>query len=214
MENYTRQQLVECYLKHKSAPKVSKELGISLYKVYKAAHDLGVALDGRKYNSGGPRGQRTARHGTRTMYTHYGCRCEACCKAEHQQYLKRKETQQRRRTNSKWGDGEYNPSLSKSESQRRSDANRYKALTKDGHAYRNRIRWYDIAEQFNMTCAICGCKVDPTDTWTNKNGCICFGRKYPTVDHIIPLKYGGTDTLDNVQLACKRCNSAKGARAW
>lgn len=50
-----------------------------------------------------------AEHGTRTMYVHYGCRCDACCKAEHEQYLKRKEAQQRKRLHSKWGDNSDNP---------------------------------------------------------------------------------------------------------
>lgn len=47
-----------------------------------------------------------AEHGTRTMYVHYGCRCEACCKAEHEQYLKRPEAKMRKRVYSKWGDVE------------------------------------------------------------------------------------------------------------
>ena len=51
-----------------------------------------------------------------------------------------------------------------------------------------------------------------SDVWINDTGRKCFGRKYPTVDHIIPIKMGGTDTPDNVQLACKHCNSKKGAR--
>ena len=63
-----------------------------------------------------------------------------------------------------------------------------------------------------MTCAICGTKVDPCDKWINESGRYCFGRNYPTVDHIVAIKNGGTDTYDNVQLACKRCNSKKGAR--
>lgn len=104
------------------------------------------------------------------------------------------------------------PHNQKKESQRRSDAKRYAAYTRDGRAYRDRIRWQDIADQFDMKCAICGCEVDPADTWVNVNGATCYGRKYPTVDHIVPLSLGGTDTLDNVQLTCKRCNSSKGKK--
>lgn len=33
-----------------------------------------------------------------------------------------------------------------------------------------------------------------------------------TLDHIIPLSMGGTHTRDNVQLAHKRCNEAKGCQ--
>lgn len=33
-----------------------------------------------------------------------------------------------------------------------------------------------------------------------------------TVEHIVPKHHGGTDALENVALACKRCNAAKGYR--
>lgn len=33
-----------------------------------------------------------------------------------------------------------------------------------------------------------------------------------TVDHVVPLARGGTNDLANLQVLCKRCNSAKGAR--
>lgn len=36
--------------------------------------------------------------------------------------------------------------------------------------------------------------------------------KAPTIDHVVPVSEGGDDTRANVQLACFRCNSAKGAR--
>ncbi len=35
----------------------------------------------------------------------------------------------------------------------------------------------------------------------------------PTVDHIVPRSRGGTDDLGNLVLACKSCNSSKGARS-
>lgn len=74
------------------------------------------------------------------------------------------------------------------------------------------LKWQDVAKRDHMRCKICGCKVDPTDRWTDKNGHHCFGRRYPTIDHIVALENGGTDTYDNVQLACKRCNSSKQAK--
>lgn len=36
--------------------------------------------------------------------------------------------------------------------------------------------------------------------------------KAPTIDHLVPVSESGDDTRANVQLACFRCNSAKGAR--
>lgn len=205
MGKYTDQQLVECYLKHKSAPKAAAELGVSVWTIHQAAKRLGIKFDGRKYNKGP---KRTAKHGTRTMYQH-GCRCEACCKAEHQQYLKRKEAQGRQRYHSKWCTDDLDTPCGR-EAQKVHNAKRYAAYIKDGIPYRDRIRWPELAERFGMQCAICGCDLDPNDTWVSDTGRKCFGRKYPTVDHIIPLKHGGTDTLENVQLTCKRCNSVKG----
>jgi 5-methylcytosine-specific restriction endonuclease McrA len=32
-----------------------------------------------------------------------------------------------------------------------------------------------------------------------------------TIDHIIPVAAGGTDDPANLQVLCRRCNSAKGA---
>lgn len=46
--------------------------------------------------------------------------------------------------------------------------------------------------------------------------CLACGRREPaiklTVDHIIPLSWGGTNSLDNFQPLCTECNLAKGAR--
>ena len=151
-----------------------------------------------------------AEHGTRTMYVHYGCRCDECCKAEHRQYLKRKEAKARKRTYSKWGTDDISVPV-KSESQRRYNINRYKQYTHTT-PYAKRIKWQTLIAEGDGKCAICGCTVDPSDTWINEKGRKCFGRKYPTVDHIVPLKLGGLDVIDNVQLLCKRCNSAKGAK--
>ena len=33
-----------------------------------------------------------------------------------------------------------------------------------------------------------------------------------TIEHIVPRAHGGTDGLDNLAIACARCNAAKGHR--
>lgn len=38
------------------------------------------------------------------------------------------------------------------------------------------------------------------------------GRKDVTLDHIIPKCLGGTDSEDNLTIACFRCNNLKGSR--
>ena len=141
------------------------------------------------------------------MYVHHGCRCEECCRAEHEQYLKR--SKGRNRVGSKWGPEHLK--TPRAERQRRHNKTRYAEYLQTG-GYRARIKWQDLAKVSGMVCASCGVITDPTDTWTNEKGRKCFGRKYPTVDHIIALKNGGKDTLDNVQLLCKHCNSSKGRR--
>jgi hypothetical protein len=44
------------------------------------------------------------------------------------------------------------------------------------------------------------------------NACVfCGTTERLTLDHIIPRSRGGTDRLDNLQTACKRCNGLKSA---
>jgi 5-methylcytosine-specific restriction endonuclease McrA len=57
---------------------------------------------------------------------------------------------------------------------------------------RNKIRIRD-----NSQCCYCG-KYVP--------------KKQRTLDHVHPQGRGGTDTPDNLVLACKSCNSAKGMK--
>lgn len=51
-----------------------------------------------------------------------------------------------------------------------------------------------IRERQNEKCAYCGTRRQ---------------LKHMTVDHIIPLSKGGTDSLDNLQCTCKLCNRLK-----
>ena len=47
------------------------------------------------------------------------------------------------------------------------------------------------------TCALCGKKIRKADA---------------DVDHIIPQKHGGSDSLYNLQCLCKHCNRSKQAK--
>jgi 5-methylcytosine-specific restriction endonuclease McrA len=46
------------------------------------------------------------------------------------------------------------------------------------------------------------------------NICLCCKKKDVklTLDHVLPLKLGGLNTINNAQPLCLSCNSRKGAR--
>ncbi|MFX0113634.1 MAG: HNH endonuclease, partial [Candidatus Hodarchaeota archaeon] len=47
-----------------------------------------------------------------------------------------------------------------------------------------------------------------------ENVCIyCESKNHLSIDHLIPQSRGGSDSGDNVVLACKSCNSSKGNRS-
>ena len=39
--------------------------------------------------------------------------------------------------------------------------------------------------------------------------CIYCGNHADAIDHVLPKSLGGTDTLDNLVPACRKCNSTK-----
>jgi 5-methylcytosine-specific restriction endonuclease McrA len=46
--------------------------------------------------------------------------------------------------------------------------------------------------------------------------CLRCGKREPdiklTVDHVLPIQFGGTNTIDNIQPLCGECNTSKGPR--
>ncbi len=69
------------------------------------------------------------------------------------------------------------------------------ALELDSYRFvKNRI-WYSVLARDQWTC--CSCGRTPKDGVTLE------------MDHILPRSRGGSDTLDNLQTLCRKCNSGK-----
>ena len=65
-----------------------------------------------------------------------------------------------------------------------------------------------LAVRDDNTCYLCGELVDWNDCKVI-DGNFVVGRKYPSIEHIIPRSKGGNHTWDNVKLAHMICNSVK-----
>lgn len=61
--------------------------------------------------------------------------------------------------------------------------------------------WLALKEHYGSKCLRCG-KSEGT-TWGDR----------VTADHVIPLAFGGPDTIDNIQPLCMRCNKWKHVKA-
>lgn len=59
----------------------------------------------------------------------------------------------------------------------------------------------DLIYRDFLICGICDEPVDPDIAWPH--------RMSVTVDHVIPVAHGGTDDIDNLQLAHLGCNASK-----
>lgn len=185
---YSDDELVACYIKHKSQIKAANELGVSRDTVARAVRRKGIALVGRKYNGKIQSGQ----------------------KITDEQLRQEAKTSNSREIAIKYG-------VSEEQVFRRAKKLGIKVQTDNigGHWYQRSSRYgcaeFDrsislkkLVERDGGICQICGKAVDYSDI---KNGHI---RKfYPTLDHIIPLSKGGTHTWNNVQLAHMMCNAGK-----
>lgn len=97
----------------------------------------------------------------------------------------------------------------KKENYRQKDIRRRSKLLK---VRRDRdINLRKLYDRDNGICYICGKVCDFNDS-KYVDGVFIVGNNYPTVEHIKPISLGGSDTWDNIKLACLYCNSKKGNR--
>lgn len=61
-----------------------------------------------------------------------------------------------------------------------------------------------VFDRDGWRCYLCGRGTDRTVS--------AIDPAAPSVDHLVPLSQGGSDGIDNLRCACRRCNMAKGQR--
>lgn len=86
--------------------------------------------------------------------------------------------------------------------QRRKD-NRTKQAKKNGN-YDKSITLAKVYKRNHGVCYICGKHLILNDDYNRLDA--------PTIEHVVPICKGGTHTWDNVRLACRACNTAKGTK--
>lgn len=90
-------------------------------------------------------------------------------------------------------------------------ANYLKNIRKD-HRYKiakNNGKYEDITlaklyEKDKGICYLCGKHLILNDAYNRPEA--------PTIEHVIPISKGGTNTWNNVKLACRHCNNLKGTK--
>lgn len=206
---YNKQEILDLYEKYESTTKVAEVVGVCDETVRRVLIKNGIQRTHRHYK------KEKQLSNCNTKYCHAQVLMLRCVlHYDHEKLCSI--------TGYPYGSIEYvlsknglthrNTGVSKTEQRRQYDKKRRLWVTSRRRDLSRCIKWQDIYGSFGGKCAICGRKVDPNDVAINNSGRKCLGRKYPTVDHIIPLKFGGTDTFSNVQLACKHCNSKKGIK--
>ena len=85
-----------------------------------------------------------------------------------------------------------------------------------------RRRYRTALRRSGAGCHICGAPIDYTLRWldgehgpkcrgSNCRGCVPHPMRFEA-DHVVPLKRGGADTLENSRASHRQCNNAKRAR--
>lgn len=126
-------------------------------------------------------------------------------KRKHRQdpeFVQREREGQRGRNKLRRQDEEYKQKENEYRRNRRKDNPEYRAkeqsrehnrraLTKEGYTPEE---WIDLCNRYG-------------------NRCLCCKEQKPlTVDHVLPISKGGTNTIDNLQPLCLSCNSRKQAK--
>lgn len=123
------------------------------------------------------------------------------CK-EYSRKWRRENLTQHNETNRKWR--ENNPDKAKEAVKRwnKNNPDKATAIVHRRLAKKKSNGGQFTAEEWNKLC----------DQYGNR--CVCCGRcdVRLTVDHVIPLKMGGTSNIDNIQPLCQECNSRKNAK--
>lgn len=73
------------------------------------------------------------------------------------------------------------------------------------------ITLHELFRRERGVCYLCGCLCDWSDVEAAEDGTLIAGDSYPSIEHVVPLARGGLHSWDNVRLACRRCNTIKGA---
>ena len=200
---FSDEAIVETYLKYESQNKAAEELGCSRETVARAVRRAGIQMTGRRLNNKGERGGG----GSPRKITDQEL-------IEESKIMTRWEIAERHNMCISNIDRKLHrlkihcvPASQKAKRTSIGKGGKYCARIKAagfGAKYDSEVTLKRLLRRQNGICQICGLPVDESD-W---NG-LRMGKKYPTIDHIVPISLGGSHTWDNVQLAHMICNSTK-----
>ena len=72
----------------------------------------------------------------------------------------------------------------------------------------NKKHRFRVYKKSNFKCVFCGLFFQPPKDWDGISA-IHNGEMYLEIDHIKPTSKGGSDTLENKQALCQKCNNKK-----
>lgn len=185
---YSDEEIVACYLRHKSQNKAASELGIGRETVARAVRRNGIELTGQHYNGQNQPQEKISDTQLIEEARELNCREIAIKYGMSEERVWRRAAKLGLDISSRGVGGKW-----------RKRADRYGCTEFD-----ETITLKALIKRDKGICKICG---RPTDNNDINNGHI--GKMYPTLDHITPLSKGGTHTWDNVQLAHMSCNAGK-----